>query len=670
MGVGPRGLILLERLCANATADPGCGPVTVHAIDPTPPGAGRVWRTDQSPQLLMNTVAEQITVFTDASVVCAGPVVPGPNLYEWAQALTAARRDAPRPDDLGAADEHADFGPDRAYPDDILREAGELGPNSYPTRPFYGHYLRWAFRRAVRTAPPHVTVRVHRDTAVALEELGGQQLLRLAGGDRILLDAVVLAQGHLPTAPDRAPTAPDRAPTATGGGPATTRATTAPAGGRRLPPGNPAEVDTTAIAPGEPVAVRGLGLAFFDYLTLLTQGRGGVFEQRADGRLDYRPSGREPRLYAGSRRGLPYRARGENQKELGERHRPLLLTGPTIRALRERAAARGDVRFRRDVWPLIAREVEIVYYRTLLSGRAAPAEALNGFLRACLYSPAHLPLPEPLLRRHGITADAQWNWRLVETPYDEQALRGRREFGRWLVEHLDRDATAARGGNVDDPVKAALDALRDLRNEIRQVVDHAGITGHSYREELTGWFSPFNAGLSIGPPGRRIAELAALVRAGVVTPLGPGMRVATAPRHDGFLVSSAAVPGPAIAVTTLIEARIQDPDVRTTADRLLRGLLETGQAAPYRIPDPDGGHHETGALAVTERPSRLVDARGRVHPRRYALGVPTEGVHWATAAGVRPGVDSVTLGDADAVARALLDSAARHHADRMEALAR
>jgi len=34
--------------------------------------------------------------------------------------------------------------------------------------------------------------------------------------------------------------------------------------------------------------------------------------------------------------------------------------------------------------------------------------------------------------------------------------------------------------------------------------------------------------------------------------------------------------------------------------------------------------------------------------------VPTETVHWATAAGVRPGVDSVILGDADAIARACL----------------
>jgi hypothetical protein len=29
-------------------------------------------------------------------------------------------------------------------------------------------------------------------------------------------------------------------------------------------------------------------------------------------------------------------------------------------------------------------------------------------------------------------------------------------------------------------------------------------------------------------------------------------------------------------------------------------------------------------------------------------------VHWVTAAGIRPGVDSVTLGDSDAIARAVV----------------
>lgn len=57
---------------------------------------------------------------------------------------------------------------------------------------------------------------------------------------------------------------------------------------------------------------------------------------------------------------------------------------------------------------------------------------------------------------------------------------------------------------------------------------------------------------------------------------------------------------------------------------------------------------------MTERPYHLLDGRGRAHPRRFAYGVPTEAVHWVTAAGIRPGVDSVTLGDSDAIARTVL----------------
>jgi len=41
-----------------------------------------MWRTSQPGELLMNTVASQVTLFTDDSVDCAGPTVPGPSLYE------------------------------------------------------------------------------------------------------------------------------------------------------------------------------------------------------------------------------------------------------------------------------------------------------------------------------------------------------------------------------------------------------------------------------------------------------------------------------------------------------------------------------------------------------------------------------------------------------------
>ncbi|MFJ4715558.1 FAD/NAD(P)-binding protein [Streptomyces sp. NPDC088785] len=614
--MGPRGLSVLERLCANAAEEPGGAPVTVHVVDPAPAGAGRVWRTDQSPHLLMNTVAEQVTVFTDAGVSCAGPVVPGPDLYTWAASL----------------------GTDGAGHDErVLREARALRPHTYPTRALYGRYLRWAFGHVLRTAPARVTVRVHRDTAVALDPAGdGRDVLRLDSGVRLLLDAVVLAQGHVPS----------------GDGAGHGRDARRPAGGARfVPPGNPADADLSGIAPGEPVALRGLGLAFFDYLALFTAGRGGSFEDLPDGTLAYRASGREPRLYAGSRRGLPHHARGENQKGLGERHRPLVLTPRTVRELRARAAA-GGVRFRADVWPLIAREVELVYYEALLRRRGTPRERVAAFVRGYLEASRAAPARQALLRAHGIADGERWDWDALTGPCPPHALGGRAAFTAWLAVHLDRDAALARGGNLDEPVKAALDALRDLRNEIRQIVDHSGITGSSYRDELTGWYTPVNASLSIGPPGRRVAEMAALIRAGVLTPLGPGMRVSASP--TGWLVSSAVVPGEPVAVTTLVEARVQETDVRTTSDPLLRHLIDSGQAAAYRVPDPAGDTHETGALAVTRRPGRVLDGHGRPYERRFALGIPTEGAHWATAAGIRPGVDSVTLQDADAIARAVL----------------
>src|SRR5205823_5308084 len=88
VGLGPRGLSVAERLCANAAelVAPGRR-LVVHLVDPHLAEGGRVWRSTQDRLLLMNTVACQVTMFVDESVGCAGPVVPGPSLYEWARSI-------------------------------------------------------------------------------------------------------------------------------------------------------------------------------------------------------------------------------------------------------------------------------------------------------------------------------------------------------------------------------------------------------------------------------------------------------------------------------------------------------------------------------------------------------------------------------------------------------
>ncbi|MCX4233352.1 FAD/NAD(P)-binding protein [Streptomyces ortus] len=624
VGAGPRGTSVLERLCASAPEllTPGTH-LTVHVVDPSPPGPGRVWRTAQPAELLMNTVASQVTLFTDDSVDCSGPIRPGPSLHAWASARTAGQA------------------------------AEGLGPDDYPTRAQYGQYLEWVFGEVVRGAPPALRIETHRARATRLDGTAdGLQTLVLDNGRALTdLSAVVLAQGHLPTVADQAQQR--------------LSAHAERHGLRHVPPANPADLDLSPVAPGETVLLRGLGLNFFDHMALLTTARGGRFVRTPAG-TRYLPSGREPRLVAGSRRGIPYQARGDNAKGPYGRHVPLVLTPETISGFRKRADSGDAPDFLTEIWPLVAKEVETVYYETLLTRTTAEAgaeagadagaggpgtPAVRGFRERFLAVAHRDPQEAAVLDEFGVPAADRWSWDRVSRPHGGRVFSGPADFRGWLLAHLREDAEQAALGNVDGPLKAALDVLRDLRNELRQIVDHGGLAGPSRREHLDRWYTPLNAFLSIGPPRRRIEEMVALIEAGVLEVIGPRLDVRA---EDGAWVAhSPDVPGSTVSATTLIEARLPEPDLRRTADALLARLLKTGQCRPHTV---DG--YETGGLDVTQRPYHLIDRQGRVHARRFAIGVPTEGVHWVTAAGVRPGVDSVTLSDADAVARAVLRTAA------------
>lgn len=617
VGAGPRGLCVVERICANA--EEMGHDVVVHLVDPFVSRGGRVWTTSQPNSLLMNTIASQVTVFTDDSVVCAGPIRPGPSLHEWAKTLPLM--------------ESFD-----SYPAPVLAEARNLGPDSYPSRSLYGHYLNWVLRRLCQTAPHGVTIQLYAQTAVALdEETDGTLAVRLTDGSIVdRLSSVVLAQGHV----DMPLTDEDRR--------LSRRAMAA--GLTYVPPSNPAEVDLDAVMPGEPVALRGMGLNFFDYMAMLTADRGGRFEH-VDGVLVYQASGREPVIYAGSRRGLPYHARGDNEKGVSGRHDPVFLTTSVIERFRACAENGSPVGFTAEVWPLVSREVELVYYAALIARRDGQDVAEDFRKRFADADPLGA---DELLADLGI--DERWNWDLVAQPHAGRNFGSPAEFESWLLELLDDDVAQARRGNVSSPLKAALDVLRDIRNEVRLIVDHSGLSGTSYRDELSAWYTPLNAYLSIGPPARRIEELIALVKAGVVHVVGPGMRVEVG--ENAFLVSASAVAGSTVAVSALVEARLPEVDIRRTVDPLIQDLLHSRRCRPYRIADSGGRGYQTGGLTVTTSPFRLLDADGRAQERVFAYGVPTETVHWVTAAGARPGVNSVMLGDADAIARATLSVAA------------
>ena len=122
-----------------------------------------------------------------------------------------------------------------------------------------------------------------------------------------------------------------------------------------------------------------------------------------------------------------------------------------------------------------------------------------------------------------------------------------------------------------------------------------------------------------------------------------------------FRAGGSAVPGESVTATVMVDARLQEPSVSRTTDPLLADLLRRGEVAEEILVDDDGTVlRNTGEIRVRPADGALIDATGRVHPRRFAIG-PHTNVRVAGAF-TRPGTNAQSLRYNDAVARAVLRS--------------
>ncbi|ALC30703.1 FAD/NAD(P)-binding domain-containing protein [Streptomyces sp. CFMR 7] len=558
IGGGPRGTGVIERIAANARELYGDSPLDIHLVDPHPAGGGRIWRPDQSPLLWMNSMAEDVTMFTDDTVELAGPVVDGPALHAWAEDVRAGRV---TPDAEPA----------------VLVEIHGLTGQTFPSRRLQSAYLRWTYRRALAALPPTVTVHEHRTTALAVTgPRGGRQRVRLKDRtEPLLADLVVLTVGHLDAEPD-----PEQAELSD---------FAARHGLIHLPPDFTADTDLSALPAGEPVIVRGFGLAFVDLMVLLTEGRGGRHENGV-----YVPSGQEPVLYVGSRRGVPYHSK-IGYTWTGERPPPpRYLTPEWADGLLGRP---GPLDFRRDVWPLVAKELGHAHYHRLFTAHPERT-ALEFEVFEAKYAAADPGSPE----LDGLVAAA------VPDPAD-----------RLDLEALDRPLdgiTYESPEALQEGLRAYITADLTRRHDPDHSTDLAVFVGllSAYAQlvrlgDIGSWWHGFFSYLASGPPGPRLEQLLALSRAGVVRFLGASVTVTADEERGLFRASSPTVPGAHTEARALVEARLPDPSLRHTASPLLRALYEGGAAVT-----------DTGLLAVDPADSRVLDRDGTPHPRRFALG--------------------------------------------------
>ncbi|MFC8229506.1 FAD/NAD(P)-binding protein [Streptomyces sp. NPDC057287] len=590
IGAGPRGTGVIERIAANAAELYGDRPLDIHLVDPYPPGGGRIWRQDQSPLLWMNSMAEDVTMFTDDTVPLDGPVRPGPALHTWAADVREGRTVI------------------RTDPE-ILAEVHALGGQDFPSRRLQSAYLRWVYERTLAALPPGITV--HEHTGHALSVSGprdGRQRVRIQGrAEPLDADLVVLTVGHLDAEPDA--------------GQQELAAFAARHGLVHLPPDFTADTDLTALPAGEPVLVRGFGLAFIDLMVLLTEGRGGRYEDGV-----YVPSGKEPVLYVGSRRGVPYHSKIGYSWE-GER--PPLPRHFGADQADEILDRPGPPDFRRDLWPLVAKELGHAHYHRLLTAHPErTAVDLSDFEEK--YAVAAPGSPELA----ALVASA------VPDPAD-----------RLDLDALDRPLDGVRHASYDslqDGLRAYITADLERRHDPRRSPDLAVFLGLlSVYGQLTRFgdigerWHGFFSYLASGPPGPRLRQLLALSRAGVVRFLGAGMTVEADEEHGVFRARGTTVPGASTEARALVEARLPDPSLRTTRSRLLRGLYEDGAAGTA-----------TGLLSVDPADGRILDREGRPHPRRFALGPYTTAR--SSGAFTRPRTGGPAFGQNDATARTAL----------------
>jgi uncharacterized NAD(P)/FAD-binding protein YdhS len=615
IGAGPRNLMAFERLVYWALDRNLTTAVEIKIFDAFGIG-GRVWNPNQNHELKMNSLASKITLFTDDSIQMKGKPHVGPTLFEWATTLGKEFI-------LTHEFERQNL---------LLNEIENLTKYSYGSRALFGIYQQWFYAHVQKRMPANFQVELHQENVESVRKEGAQYLL-ITESAAFQVDAVSAALGESTNEPSTDELQAQKF--------ADEHAL------KYVPIRYPSEVDVDDIAPSDHVIIRGLGLSFIDYLSELTERRGGSFQRDDHGNLTYTRSGDEPTIYASSRRGLPYHARGLDQKQVGETYPRHFLSDQYVNQLvLKNQKISGDEFLRR-----IRLDVEFTYYTSLVEV-TYPHVDLATFEADLLAHPNGF---KKILDKYNIGANYLVDWEQWTNPIPNN-VTDTASFTDFLKSYLQQDIDIANEGNKRSPFTSAIEKLRELRSNIRKVVTYKLISDADYVKYVLKQFNPMNNFLAVGPPAFRIEQILALVKSGILTLTGPGMVVEN--EDDHFMTYSSVLKDQTrYEGNVLIEGRLPQPNAKTTQNPLIKSLLANKMARIYSLQLSDGTLRRTGAIDTTTETGELVSADGNVVPNFYMWGLPTEQRHWLTNGAPIPGVNDVRLRMADMIAGRMITTA-------------
>ena len=591
IGMGPRGLSILERVAAFARAS-ACL-LQVNLVEPGECGPG-VHAPQLPSHLLCNTEAGLLTMFPAPGALALASVCASASLAEWARAQGYRR-----------------FGEQVHLLAPGAAEGEALADDEFLPRCLLGRYLAWAYRAVAAAMPPTVKRAHLRHRAIDMvQQPDGNFVVELDSGFSVNSDFVFLASGH-----------------------GRSNLTDEQAWCRKFAQDHarynsklvyirhPYPLDKLrALGSDARVGIAGMGLTAHDVVAELTVGRGGRFVAAGSG-VRYLASGHEPRLLLFSRSCLPALARAAGP----ERPRvPRFFTSEAVAALRGGAAARagGQLDFDRDLLPLLMKELGHAW-RWAEDGAAPPAA----------YDPGAAELA-------GIEA--------LLFPLRARSADSGAAFSTFVTCLLADDLGEARRGSAASPPKAAAAALAAVRPVLRDAIEHGGLTAASHRKYLSVYHPAFNR-VAYGPPAARNEQLLALIEAGVLGMApGPNPAVRIDEELSQFALHTRTGAGTDITcLDALVIARLDAFSPETNDDDLMRNLLKRGTVRPFY-----NGTYHAGGLDIDAAGHPLSRA-GQAVPNAWASGCLVEGPHYVTQALPSPDSTARQASDADRCVRGL-----------------
>ncbi|GEP19665.1 FAD/NAD(P)-binding protein [Pediococcus argentinicus] len=607
IGAGPRNLMALERVISWAAKNQWQEHLLIHIFDPFGI-AGRVWNPNQNHEFKMNSLAAKITLYTDSSVEINGPIEGGPTLLQWAQqfGIQFINSESFKRSNL------------------LIQEIEQMNQGSYASRALFGVYQQWFYQKQLLRLPSNITVQLHEELITNVQRTEEQHFIVISESAAYDVNAISAALGegtNQPTSEQRqlSEYAQDNDLT-------------------YVPIAYPSEVDLDDIEPRDHVIIRGLGLSFIDYLSELTERRGGQFIRNENGDLSYKRSGDEPTIYASSRKGLPYHARGRDEKLVGELYPKHFLTDRFVnQMIADKTQISGD-----QFLQLVFSEVEYTYYIRLMEPRLSD-DQLIAFKQELRASSKDF---KPILDKYSISNDERLDWKILANPLPN--VKDTLAFTDFLKKYLQQDIDMAKAGNKTNPFTSAMEKLRELRSNIRKVVSFNLISNDDYIRIFLNYFNALNSFLAVGPPIFRIEQILALIKSSVLTLIGPDMIIETENGH--FTTYSKRLNDVRYEANVLIEGRLPSPNASHTRNKLVKNIVSSGLGRPYSLILANGEQYTTGALDVTVDTAELIDKQGIPVSNFFVWGLSTEQRHWLTNGAPIPGVNDVRLRMADKIA--------------------